>query len=172
MAPKALSAEFWRTKTLAQMSTAEWEALCDGCGKCCLHKLLAAAESEPDEESAESDDDAWMHAGEELHYTDVRCQYLDPATARCGCYAERLARVENCVNITLADLPNIHFMPSTCAYRRLHEGRGLPLWHPLRHGGSRVAMQAAKQDVGSYATVSECDVAEEDYELRIVTWPL
>ncbi|MGX5913613.1 YcgN family cysteine cluster protein [Aliidiomarina sp. Khilg15.8] len=157
---------FWEDKSLQQMSQTEWEALCDGCGKCCLHKLI-----DSDEPAAEGTD-GLMHAEESLHYTDVRCRYLDPDTARCGCYAERLDRVPDCVNITLADLPHIHFMPPSCAYRRLHEGKGLPHWHPLLHSGSVAPMQAAGMSITTHRTVSDTQVAEDDYELRIVTWPL
>lgn len=163
-----LSAGFWQRKSLAQMNHEEWEALCDGCGKCCLHKLLDAADDEP----AEDSNDRHMSADETMYYTDVRCGYLDSATARCSCYAERLEKVADCVNITLKDLPFIHFMPPSCAYRRLHEGKGLPDWHPLLHQGSRAAMEAAQMTVAAYPTIADTQISEDDYELRIVTWPL
>ncbi|MCC5878542.1 MAG: YcgN family cysteine cluster protein [Idiomarina sp.] len=150
------------------MNDAEWEALCDGCGKCCLHKLLDEAPPPADEAST----GLYMQADEEVYYTDIRCRYLDPDTARCGCYSKRLEKVAECVNITLADLPQIHFMPSTCAYRRLHEGVGLAEWHPLLHGGSKVPMQQAGIGVPAHNTISETQIDEDDYELRIVTWPL
>ena len=164
--PYVVGKDFWRHKSLAQMNEAEWEALCDGCGKCCLHKLLDA------EEAAEDTPSASMDAQETLYYTDVRCRYLDPQSARCGCYSERLQKVADCVNITLADLPHIHFMPPSCAYRRLHEGKELPPWHPLRHDGSRAPMRAAGVAVDAYPTVADDEIDEADYELRIVTWPL
>lgn len=158
--------KFWQYKSLAAMNEQEWEALCDGCGKCCLNKLLDAANEN------DSDEGLYMDASEQLYYTDIRCRYLDPETARCGCYSQRLQKVAECVNITLADLPQIHFMPSSCAYRRLHEGKGLPAWHPLLHGGSQQAMRRAGMSISNHATVSETEISEDDYELRIVTWPL
>lgn len=159
---------FWEDKSLQQMSQTEWEALCDGCGKCCLHKLI-------DEDNDVADTDAaglHMHPDEVLHYTDVRCRYLDPDSAHCACYSERLARVPDCVNITLEDLPQIHFMPPSCAYRRLHEGKGLPHWHPLLHDGSVEPMRAAGMSITTHSTVSDAQIDEADYDLRIVTWPL
>ena len=159
--------KFWQDKSLRDMTSEEWEALCDGCGKCCLHKLV-------DEEGAAPEGPSGLHmdAGEQLFYTDIRCRYLDPVTSRCGCYAQRLDKVAECVNITLADLPQIHFMPTSCAYRRLHEGKGLADWHPLLHNGSQQAMRRAGVSVASHPTISETDIDEDDYELRIVTWPL
>ncbi|RUO26169.1 YcgN family cysteine cluster protein [Aliidiomarina minuta] len=160
--------EFWESKSLSQMSDSEWESLCDGCGKCCLHKIIDSDEDEPEASEA----DLYMRADETLFYTDVRCRYLDPKNARCGCYTERLERVPDCVNITLADLPYIHFMPPSCAYRRLHEGKGLPSWHPLLHQGSQQAMRDAGMSVSNYVTFSDAEISEDDYGLRIVTWPL
>lgn len=157
---------FWQQKSLQQMTESEWESLCDGCGKCCLHKIIDSSQETPD------DADLYMRADEELYYTDVRCRYLDPESARCACYSERLERVPDCVNITLDDLPYIHFMPPSCAYRRLHEGKGLPSWHPLLHQGSQQAMRDAGMSVANHKTVPDTDIAEEDYQLRIVTWPL
>ena len=164
---KPLSPYFWLHKTLAEMSIAEWEALCDGCGKCCLHKLV-----EDVDDAAETGAGLYMDASERLYYTDIRCAQLDPESGQCQCYAERLETVATCVNITLADLPQIHFMPTSCAYRRLHEGRGLPKWHPLLHNGSQAAMLAARQSVRSHPTISEREIDEDNFELRIVTWPL
>lgn len=148
-------APFWQVKTLAEMSDDEWESLCDGCGKCCLHKLV-------DEDSSD----------QTLYYTDVRCGYLDPTSAQCGCYPERLNKVSACVNITLQDLPQIHFMPPSCAYRRLHEGHQLPSWHPLRHGGSKAAMERAGMAISNHSTRCETNTTDEEFELRIATWPL
>lgn len=161
--------KFWESKPLAEMNAQEWEALCDGCGKCCLHKLLEATDTN---ETERNHSGRYMAASEQLYYTDIRCRYLDPVTARCGCYSQRLQKVAECVNITLADLPHIHFMPSTCAYRRLHEGKGLPEWHPLLHGGSQQPMRRAGMSTSNHATISETEISEDDYELRIVSWPL
>ncbi|MDE2239935.1 MAG: YcgN family cysteine cluster protein [Rhodospirillales bacterium] len=106
---------FWRTKTLAQMSRAEWESLCDGCGRCCLHKLR--------------DDDTG-----EVEFTNVACRLLDTETARCRDYANRKSRVPDCVKLTPKRLEKVDWLPPSCAYRLLHEGKDLPPWHPLRSG--------------------------------------
>lgn len=161
------SEAFWQHKSLAQMTPQEWEALCDGCGKCCLHKLI-----DDSTDDSPADDGLHMNANDVLYYTDVRCDYLDPDSGQCQCYGERLDKVPMCVEITLADLPRIHFMPTSCAYRRLHEGRGLPEWHPLLHGGSQAPMLAARQSVMNYPTISERELQESDFDLRIVSWPL
>ncbi|MCL5254793.1 MAG: YcgN family cysteine cluster protein [Gammaproteobacteria bacterium] len=153
---------FWQVKSLAEMNEAEWESLCDGCGKCCLHKLL----DERDDLAA----DAPMQLGEDLHYTHIACQLLDCQTGRCSDYANRHQFVPDCVQLTVADLPNIHFMPPSCAYRRLHEGRELPSWHPLLNNGSRAAMIAAGMSVATHQVISEREKLAEEGD--IVHWPL
>ncbi|MFZ5610582.1 MAG: YcgN family cysteine cluster protein [Pseudomonadota bacterium] len=105
---------FWRRKRLCDMSRAEWESLCDGCGKCCLNKL-------------EDDDGA-------ITYTNVACRLLDVRQVRCTRYAQRQRLVPDCVVLTPKRLKTLHWMPSTCAYRLLAEGRDLPAWHPLLSG--------------------------------------
>jgi uncharacterized protein len=106
---------FWKTKTLAEMTRAEWESLCDGCGRCCLHKLR------DDETGA-----VW--------WTNVSCRLLDTTACRCTRYAERRRLVPDCVRLTPQNLPKIDWLPTTCAYRRLQEGQGLAWWHPLVSG--------------------------------------
>lgn len=106
---------FWRRKTLAEMTTAEWESLCDGCAKCCLAKL--------------EDIDTG-----ELHWTNVACRLLDLGTCRCSRYAERARLVSDCVQVTADNIEDLFWMPSTCAYRLLAEGKDLPHWHPLVSG--------------------------------------
>ncbi|KAA6186251.1 YcgN family cysteine cluster protein [Thiohalocapsa marina] len=103
---------FWRTTPLADMSPAQWEALCDGCGKCCLNKY--------------EDEDTGA-----LHYTSVACRLLDQERGCCGDYANRAARVADCVTLTLETLRDPTWLPQTCAYRLLTEGQDLPAWHPL-----------------------------------------
>lgn len=146
-------APFWERKSFEEMTHEEWESLCDGCGKCCLHKLIDA-------------DDA----DETVHYTDVSCVLLDTATARCTNYSERTKYVPDCVVITPKNVHDLGYMPPSCAYRRLAEGRGLASWHPLRNGGSQEAMIAA--GISAAQCVQNEDEVHEDLELRIVTWPL
>ncbi|GHU03541.1 UPF0260 protein [Alphaproteobacteria bacterium] len=103
---------FWRVKTLAEMTDAEWESLCDGCGKCCLHKLQ------------------YEDTGE-IDYTDVACHLLDISTCRCTGYEKRRELAPDCVKLNSSNVLELQWMPSSCAYRLLAEGRDLPLWHPL-----------------------------------------
>lgn len=106
---------FWREKRLEEMNPAEWESLCDGCGKCCLNKL--------------EDIDTG-----ELAYTNVACRLLDLGTCRCTRYPERSRLVPDCVTLTPDNIAGLRWMPSTCAYRLLAEGKELPYWHPLVSG--------------------------------------
>src|SRR5262245_5363391 len=109
---RGMSQHFWKTKTLETMTGAEWESLCDGCGKCCLSKL-------EDEDSGE------------IHWTTVGCKLLDPATCQCGDYANRKSLVPDCVQLTPETVRTINWLPTTCAYRLLAEGHELYWWHHL-----------------------------------------
>ena len=140
---------FWETKSLGEMTREEWESLCDGCGLCCLRKL-------EDEESGE------------IAYTDVACRLLDCETCRCTDYRRRHALVDDCVALTPGDLKPLRWMPSTCAYRLLDEGRGLPDWHPLVTGSDR-SVHAAGISVRGRC-VSEAHVDEDEIEARVVDW--
>jgi hypothetical protein len=108
------SAPFWRAKALAEMTDAEWESLCDGCGKCCLHKVRTRRGA--------------------VKITNVACRLLDLQSCRCGNYAQRKTLVPDCVVLTPASVPRLDWLPSTCAYRLVSEGEDLPAWHPLRSG--------------------------------------
>lgn len=113
------SLPFWKRKTLDQMSEAEWESLCDGCGKCCLHKL-------EDEDTGE------------LVNTTVACRLLDLHTCRCSDYARRTQRVPDCLDLRKLVRRDYRWLPSTCAYRLLEEGADLPDWHPLVCGDTEL----------------------------------
>ena len=131
---------FWETKRLDQMTRVEWESLCDGCGKCCLHKL-------EDEETGE------------LMATNVACRLLDRRTGLCSDYKHRHAYVPECVRLTPAKLRYIDWLPSTCAYRLLDEGRPLEPWHPLISGDPESVKKAGISVSGW--TVSEDDVGDD-----------
>ena len=103
---------FWKLKTLAEMTAAEWESLCDRCGKCCVLKI-------------EDMDDGTVH------YTDIACKLLDCRTANCMDYENRRNSVPDCISLTPNNLSSLQWMPANCAYRLLHEGQDLPKWHPL-----------------------------------------
>lgn len=154
---------FWQEKSLTEMSPSEWESLCDGCGKCCLHKVLSAREDVPD--------DAPMQADDEMHYVNVACRLLNTETGRCRHYEKRLEFVPDCVVLSPADLPQIHYMPLSCAYRRLYEGKGLPEWHPLLHDGSREPMIAAGMATTGYPLYADDDPNVDEDDLVIITWP-
>ena len=143
---------FWETVPLDQMTPQEWEALCDGCGKCCVLKL-------EDEDTGE------------VHYTNVSCRLFDADTRRCGNYALRKKLVHGCVILTPASLPDAaEWMPKSCAYRRLYRGEGLADWHPLVSGRPETVVQAGIA-VPS-ALIPEYEVAEEDLEDHIVDFDL
>jgi uncharacterized protein len=142
---------FWKRKTLAQMTKAEWESLCDGCGRCCLNKL-------------EYEDTG------EIVYTDVGCRLLDGDTCRCRDYPNRNARVENCDRLTAPNIRRLNWLPSTCAYRLIDAGRDLYWWHPLVSGDPET-VHAAGISVRGRVSVYEDAMGDEELEDRIVKWP-
>ena len=143
-----LRPRFWETIPLRKMTTPEWEALCDGCGKCCLNKL-------------EYDDTG------EVAFTSVACRLLDCDTCRCSHYARRRDYVPECVQLTPARLPKVaYWLPKTCAYKLLHEGRPLYPWHPLISGDPQ-SVHAAGMSVRGWA-VSELTVAEDDWDDHVI----
>lgn len=138
---------FWKKKTLSEMNTQEWESLCDGCGYCCLVKL-------------EDEEDGAVYA------TNVSCRLLDTETCRCMDYTDRQARVASCL-VLEADKPaQFSLLPETCAYRRLHEGDGLPDWHPLL-SHDRKAVKEAGISVCGYA-VSEDYIHPEQLQEHVI----
>ena len=145
---KDLREKFWERFPLDELTKPEWEALCDGCGKCCLIKL--------------EDDDSG-----EVNYTNVACRLFDPQTCRCGNYALRKQMVSGCVVLTPENIErNAHWMPTTCAYRLLHEGSPLPDWHPVLTGDPDSVHDA---DISMRGKVlSEYEVEEDDLEDYII----
>ena len=139
---------FWKTKTLEAMTAEEWESLCDGCGRCCLHKLR------------DSDTEA-------LAYTSVACHLLDLKQCRCGDYAHRSQRVPDCVTLSPATVREVDWLPPSCAYRRIAEGKGLAWWHPLVSGDPSSVHRAGVSVRGR--AISERQAGA--LELYIVDWP-
>ncbi len=135
---------FWKTKTLEEMTSAEWESLCDGCGKCCLSKL-------EDEDTGE------------IHWTSVACRLFDAGLCRCRDYDNRLQLVSDCVRLTPQNVRTITWLPSTCAYRLLAEGHDLYDWHPLISGRAESVHEAGASVRGRVSAL-ESDLEEvEDY---------
>lgn len=152
IAAKGLSKRFWERKTMAQMSQDEWEALCDGCGKCCLNKL-------EDEDSGE------------VVLTNIACRLLDDSTCRCAQYDIRHQFVPECIVLTASNIPeHLYWMPQTCAYRLVHEGRPLEDWHPLISGHAN-SVHAAGVSVKD-KTVPEFEIDEDDWEEHVIEEPL
>jgi len=143
------SEPFWRSKTLDQMSREEWESLCDGCAKCCLVKL-------EDEDTGE------------IEPTDVACRLLELGTCRCGDYANRKRKVSDCVILTPKNVGELRWMPSTCAYRLVHEGRDLYPWHHLVCGDRDAVHRAGASIKGR--VVSERDVSDEELLDHVIDW--
>ncbi|MEW9837683.1 YcgN family cysteine cluster protein [Mesorhizobium marinum] len=139
-----MSEPFWKTKTLEEMDAAEWESLCDGCGKCCLSKL-------EDEDTGE------------IYFTSVGCRLFDAGTCRCGDYDNRLSIVADCVRLTPKNVRTIAWLPSSCAYRLVAEGRDLFSWHHLI-SGDRNTIHEAGMSVRGRVTASESEMDDpEDY---------
>jgi len=139
-----MSDKFWETKTLAELDRGQWEALCDGCGKCCIHKL-------EDDETGE------------LYPTNVACRMLDRRSGQCKDYRNRRAYVPDCVRLTTKNVYTTDWLPSTCAYRLRANGEKLPDWHYLV-SGDREAVHRAGESTRGW-TVSEDDAGELEFHL-------
>jgi uncharacterized protein len=149
---EAEPAPYWRTTALEAMSPAQWEALCDGCGRCCLVKL-------------EDEDTGRIHA------TDIGCRLFDPGTCRCRDYTHRSREVPDCVTLTPALVRELEWLPPSCAYRLVAEGQDLPWWHPLVSGDPATVV-TANASVKGRVPALEDDIPEEDLPEHIVTWPM
>ncbi|MDB5453116.1 MAG: hypothetical protein JWO33_1694 [Caulobacteraceae bacterium] len=142
---------FWRRKTLGQMTAAEWESLCDGCGLCCLVRF-------EDEDSGE------------VIPTRVHCKLFDPERCTCTDYANRAEYVPDCVKLTPGNIEQLAWMPLSCAYRRIHEGRDLADWHPLVSGDPESVHRAGVSVRGQ--TINEEVLAEPEDALEFAAWDL
>jgi uncharacterized cysteine cluster protein YcgN (CxxCxxCC family) len=161
-----MSKPYWDTTPLEYMSDEQWEALCDGCGKCCLNKFIDDEETDAGMQSTEH-----LKQGETIHFTNIVCGLLNTKTCSCSQYEKRTELVPDCVKLTKDNLDSIFYMPTSCSYRRLHEGRGLPSWHPLLNRGKKAAMHKAGMSIRG-KTVFDHDVDLEKFEDYIVMWPL
>ena len=139
---------FWRTTALTDMTQDQWESLCDGCGKCCLHKL----------QDADTD---------EVFPTNVACRLLDLGTCKCTDYANRKIKVPDCVQLSPDTAGKLPWLPQTCAYRLLAEGQDLPDWHPLVSGDPETVHTAGISVRGR--SISEKDAGPLKFHL--VDWP-
>ncbi len=142
---------FWRTKTLEQMDPAEWESLCDGCGLCCLIRF-------EDEDTGE------------IIPTRVHCRLFDPDACRCSNYADRHKYVPDCIKLEPGNIEALEWMPRSCAYRRIHEGRDLADWHPLVSGDPESVHKAGVSIRNQ--TVSERTLEDEEDALDFAAWDL
>lgn len=145
-----VKAPFWTCKSLAEMSPQEWESLCDGCGKCCLIRL--------------EDDET-----QQVYTTDVHCRLFDTHTCRCTNYENRKQFVPDCVILKPTTISALKWMPRTCAYRLLSEGKPLPDWHPLVTGDPGSVHKAGMSV--KEATESETELSDDDLLSRITVWP-
>ncbi|BDA83680.1 UPF0260 protein [Aureimonas sp. SA4125] len=141
---------FWQEKSLAEMTPAEWESLCDGCGRCCLNKL----------EDWDTGEIAW---------TSVACRLLDGETCRCKDYPNRQATVPDCIGLTVEEVHTISWLPPTCAYRLVREGHDLYWWHHLLSGDFETVHQAGISVRGR--TISEEGMETDDLEEHLADWP-
>ena len=141
--------DFWATKTLEEMTTVEWELLCDGCAKCCLVKLED-------------------HKSGEIFHTNVTCELLDIHSCKCSNYTDRHSVVSDCITLDRDNIHTLGWLPETCSYRLIADGKPLPDWHHLVSGDvHRVHSYGASLQGW---VVSELDVRKEDVEDHIIQW--
>jgi uncharacterized cysteine cluster protein YcgN (CxxCxxCC family) len=143
------SPPFWQVKQLHEMTPQEWESLCDGCGRCCLVKL--------------EDEDTGI-----IYTTDVSCRLLDCSTCRCTDYANRHQLVDDCIKLDPDNVDELGWLPATCAYRLVWEGKPLEDWHPLVSGSSETVHEAGISVRGRVTNETEVEV--DDLPDRIADW--
>ncbi|MCP4284541.1 MAG: YcgN family cysteine cluster protein [Gammaproteobacteria bacterium] len=139
--------EFWKTEPLEALSETQWEALCDHCAKCCLHRF----------EENET---------RKILYTNVCCRYLDQETGACQDYSNRSRNVPDCVSVTLDVLADPYWLPETCAYRLLAEGKNLPAWHPLVSGKPDTVISSGNFIGGRVV----CELDADNLEHHMIDW--
>ena len=130
--------QYWKRKSLAEMTPVEWERLCDGCALCCMHKV-------EDEDSGD------------VYYTDVACKLLDLDTCRCTDYANRARKVADCLVLSVDNPEAFAWLPASCAYRRLANGQSLPEWHPLITGRAESVHEAGISMLGKAVSENDTD---------------
>ncbi|CAN0604846.1 unnamed protein product [Ectocarpus sp. 12 AP-2014] len=140
---------FWETIPLADMSRSQWESLCDGCGRCCVHKLQ-------------------NEFTQEIYYTSVACRLLDAQKCQCSRYHDRVSLVPDCVVLDARSIGKLSWLPATCAYRLLDEGKPLEDWHPLISGDPNSVHDAGMSVRGR--VISEENVHDDDVENFIIDW--
>ncbi|MGV6825418.1 MAG: YcgN family cysteine cluster protein [bacterium] len=138
---------FWKEIPLQEMTKSQWESLCDGCAKCCLYRF----------EDADT---------REIHFTNVHCRLLDTDTGQCTDYANRSTRVPDCVTITMKELEDPYWLPQTCAYRLLAEGKDLPDWHPLVSGDTATVTSSGNNICGR----TVCEDEADNLEHHLIQW--
>ena len=152
MGEKATETDFYQTTPLAAMTEAEWEALCDGCGRCCYRTFLTGRGKRT-----------------RLHHTRIACDLLDLRTQRCTAYHERFSRCKDCTRLTVRNVGRCDWLPETCAYRRLYYKQPLPAWHPLVTGSAESVAAAGVRIAGGVHD-RDVDAADwERYELALQT---
>jgi uncharacterized cysteine cluster protein YcgN (CxxCxxCC family) len=142
---------FWKTKSLEDMTETEWESLCDGCARCCLEKL-------EDEDTGQ------------IYFTHIACRLLDAGLCACRDYAHRSEKVPDCVRLTPQNVRRLNWLPPSCAYRLVAEGRDLYWWHPLISGDPNTVHEAGIS-VRGRVVGSEDEIPLSDWEDHIVKWP-
>jgi uncharacterized cysteine cluster protein YcgN (CxxCxxCC family) len=148
---RMLAEKYWQNKGLDEMNPQEWEGLCDGCARCCLVKL-------EDEDTGK------------IEYTDVGCTLLEGGTCQCRDYPNRTDRVPDCVQLTPQTVRSLNWLPVTCAYRLVADGKDLPDWHPLVSGDPE-SVHRAGISVRNRISASEDNLTPDEIVDRIVRWP-